>query len=286
MLGAERPTFWRESRHYSIFAYLLGKNIAQLPLTAAYPFFYTLFTYQMLRPYGPFQSFYLIFLLMQWVGEGMGQFISLQFNSSRQLAGGVAALICTVLTGSFPLLSTLGDFFNVITMLSFCRWGMVAMLSVEFAPWYMGDPTTHGQPGCCALPDDVKTKIQSGQLHDVRLPVECERTVFSTVGANATHKYPSSRPFAALALNDTYRYDAWFPTSIVHKSDGSVQSPAHLGIPDLYPLPESSIVMDGHFDAGNSGISSSAFAAMIMLGLFFRVLCYISLRCIDRSRRR
>ena len=140
VFGAERPVFWRESRHYSIFAYLLGKSIAQLPLTCAYPFFYTVFFYQLLRPYAPFQSFYFVFLLMQWVGEGIGQLISLQLNSSRQLAGGVVALLCVVVTGSFPLLNGMGTFFNAISYLSFCRWGMVALLSVEFAPWYSGEP--------------------------------------------------------------------------------------------------------------------------------------------------
>ena len=58
---------------------------------------------------------------MHWVGEGFGQLISLQLNSSRQLAGGVCALVCTVLTGSFPLLQGLGLLFNMLSWLSFVR---------------------------------------------------------------------------------------------------------------------------------------------------------------------
>ena len=52
---------------------LLGKNVAHLPLTCAYPFFYVLYFYQLVRPYAPFHVFYLVFLLMQWVGEGLGR---------------------------------------------------------------------------------------------------------------------------------------------------------------------------------------------------------------------
>ena len=97
--------------------------------------------FQLLRPHAPFQAFYLLFLALQWVGEGLGQLISLQLNASRQLAGGVAALLLTVLTGCFPLLSGLGPLFNWLSYLSFVRWGMVALLSLEFAPWYEGDAT-------------------------------------------------------------------------------------------------------------------------------------------------
>ena len=52
MFGAERTVFWRESRHHSVLAYALGKNIAQLPLTIAYPFFLLLFFYQV-NPHAP-----------------------------------------------------------------------------------------------------------------------------------------------------------------------------------------------------------------------------------------
>ena len=166
LFGGERPVFWRESRHYSIAAYLIGKNLAFLPLTATYPFFFLTFFFQLVRPYAPFQAYYLILLLVQWAGEGVGerisiqtpmpdlaspprhgsplawavraqvgQLISLQLNSSRQLAGGIAALICTVLTGSFPLLKDIGGFVSVLSYGSFCRWGMVALLSVECAPF-------------------------------------------------------------------------------------------------------------------------------------------------------
>ena len=93
--GAERTVFWRESRHYSVVAYTLGKNIAALPLSLAFPFFFLLFFYQLLRPYAPFQAFYFVLVLVHWAGEGLGQLVSLLLNSSRQLAGGVTALVVT-----------------------------------------------------------------------------------------------------------------------------------------------------------------------------------------------
>lgn len=141
MLGGERPVFWRESRHFSMVAYLIGKNLAQLPFTFAYPFFFLSFFYQLLRPYAPFQSFYLVLVLVQFAGEGVGQLISLLLTSSRQLAGGIAALLFTVLTGSFPLLQDMGQAFQILSYISPCRWGMSALLSLEFAPWYTGDAT-------------------------------------------------------------------------------------------------------------------------------------------------
>jgi len=149
MFGAERTVFWRESRHHSVLAYALGKNLAQLPLTLAYPFFLLLFFYQLLRPYAPFQSFYVALLLVQWAGEGIGQLVSLQLNASRQLAGGVAALLFTVLSGSFPLLPLSGPLV-IFSYISFVRWGMEGLLSVEDAPWALGDPTSGGhRGGCC-----------------------------------------------------------------------------------------------------------------------------------------
>ena len=51
-----------------------------------------------------------------------------------QLAGGVAALLFTVLSGSFPLLPLDGPM-RYLSYTSFVRWGMEALLSVEDAPW-------------------------------------------------------------------------------------------------------------------------------------------------------
>ena len=45
-----------------------------------------LFYFQLVRPYAPFQSFYVALLLVQWAGEGIGQLISIQINASRQIA--------------------------------------------------------------------------------------------------------------------------------------------------------------------------------------------------------
>ena len=48
-----------------------------------------------------------------------------------------------------PVLLTtpgMGLFMKIVSYLSFCRWGMVALFSIELAPWYYGDPTMNS---CC-----------------------------------------------------------------------------------------------------------------------------------------
>ena len=136
--GAERAVFWRESRHYSISAYCVGKNgrsaaLTLLPvrllvaLPAAPP---------------PVHALPLAVLHLRaraWAGEVAGQLISLHLNSSRQLAGGVAALLCTVLTGSFPMLDTLPQGIKYLSYASFVRWGMEGLVALEFDPWAYGE---------------------------------------------------------------------------------------------------------------------------------------------------
>lgn len=254
--------------------------------------------------YSPFQAVYLVFLLMQWVGEGIGQLISLQLNASRQLAGGVAALIATVLTGSFPLLAGLGTAFTVLSWLSFCRWGMVALLSIEFAPWYVGEPTMGATPGCCSVPRDLvrheglPTLVSVGapqhltdpafasrvrQLTEflkgdesLKLPVHCAEAVKSE-----SPTYPSSQKYVANALNESYGYTAWLPQWIDKE-----YSDVHWHMPDIYPLPHSHLAMSGRYTSADAGFSRSALAMLVLLGLVFRVLVYLSLRFMDRTRRR
>lgn len=292
LFGNERQVFWRESRHYSIFAYLVGKSLAQLPITCALPFFYTLFSYQLLRPYAPFQSVYLIFLLMQWVGEGWGQLISLQLNSSRQLAGGVIALLSTVVSGSFPLLGGMGIAFNAVSYLSFVRWGMVALLSVEFAPWYSGEPmfTKAGGAhlGCCALPPGflANATVPHGRM-PASLPSKC---------SGSTSRPPNSQHDLDDVMRNQYGYTAWFeplfrmdwantPTA----AQGAPPSPPIRGLPiDLYPLPGSDAYLDASAGSRTSapGFSNSALCAMVAIGIGVRFLVYLSLRFMDRGRRR
>ena len=276
--GAERTVFWRESRHYSIFAYLLGKNIAQLPLTCLYPFCYCLFVYQLLRPYAPFQTFYLVFLLMQWVGEGLGQLISLCLNTSRQLAGGVAGLLCTVVTGSFPLLNGMGPVFNIVSYFSFCRWGMIALLSVEFAPWHSGDPalTASPHPGCCALPPNFPVlKLLNGSA---QLPRTCN---------HGTGSLPTSSQAAVDMMNVSYGYTAWLEPLLGLPYTHPPGSPVHQPPPDFYPLNGSKLYRTPDKDLpSDPGFSLSACTALVLIGLVLRILVYLALRFMDRTQRR
>ena len=281
---------------------------------------------------------------MHWVGEGFGQLISLQLNSSRQLAGGVCALVCTVLTGSFPLLQGLGLLFNMLSWLSFVRcapsrdshsrtgtcascgrasrvcvcaraytrtshlcaahsvplvhpsfgrWGMVALTSVEFAPWYVGEPTqranpsTHGhQPGCCALPRHLVSSFILNPTGKISLDVHCAST--QPGPSDDEFWYPSSRHDALHIMNASYQYDAWLPQAA--HLPGTLDASGHpvkWGVADFYPLPGSRLAnTTGLYTPQNAGFSLSAFASLLILGLATRVLVYVSLRCMDRTRRR
>lgn len=292
LLGAERPVFWRESRHYSVAAYLIGKNVAFLPLTMAYPFCFTVFLFQLVRPYAPFQAFYFVFLLVEWVGEGIGQFISILLNSSRQLAAGVAALLFTVLTGSFPLLSGMGTFFNVVSFSSLCRWGMVALYSIEFTPWYMGgaesyvNATGHLAPvGCCSLhtrsepfPYSDLIGILEGKP-GASLPVQCERP---------SGNPPSSLQAVIEILSVRFGYNA----TVLNP-----ECPSCYGLPDIYPLSTMGItnprpsarpppITSLGYTTADSRFSYSALFALVAIGLAFRALTLLLLVVMDRQRRR
>jgi len=247
----------------------------------------------MCRPYAPFQAFYLVLLLVQWAGEGVGQLISLTVNSSRQLAGGVIALIFTVLTGSFPLLNGLGLAFTIISYTSFVRWGMAALLSVEFAPWYLGNlsPDLPAAAGCCHL--DTSTFLD--MLNGGALPVHCES------------KYPSrpvwpvSQSQVVETLVSSYGYTSTYMSTC---------SALGAHAPDIYPLTmhmgtshgmhmhdnEEESSGEGQscgwpsfrsgYGPADPGFSQSALVCLLLIGLIVRGLVYLSLRFTDRARRR
>ena len=50
LFGAERVVYWRESRHYSVWSYVCGKELAVLPFTLLNPLALALFWYQLVRP--------------------------------------------------------------------------------------------------------------------------------------------------------------------------------------------------------------------------------------------
>jgi len=292
LFGAERPVFWRESRHFSIAAYTLGKNLAFLPLTLAYPFFFLLFFFQLLRPYAPFHAFYVVFLLVEWAGEGVGQLISLQLNASRQLAGGIAALIFTVLTGSFPLLSSLGLGFEIISYTSFCRWGMQALLSLEFTPWYVGNggayqdgtlPGGHGFRGCCrqSLNDTIDIFLSATPL-----PSTCEAScvgVHSFECTGYTGTMPTSNMSVYNVLAGAYGYVStplawWYPGTS--------------GYPDVFPLYPTPQVGDAlveppvNYTSGDMRFSQTSLLMLLAIGVVARFLVYLTLRVSDRKKRR
>ena len=182
-------------------------------------------------------------------GEGLGQLISLQFTSSRQLAGGVIALLCTVVSGAFPLLPVSGPF-ATLSYASFVRWGMEALVSVEYAPWYWGSQHSNGSAGCCRL-----------ELQAVEQNAAAECTPVAT--------QPDSKD-AAETLVDSYGYNLWW-------GQGLLDPLGHAGSgPDL----------SAPADPASPGVSFQAGFMLLAIGLVARTLTYLSLLLKDRERRR
>jgi hypothetical protein len=70
VFGDERVYYWRESRYkFSTTAYVIGKNVVQLPLTLIYTFSFLGSFYSLLNPKGKYSVFFIIFALVSWVGE-------------------------------------------------------------------------------------------------------------------------------------------------------------------------------------------------------------------------
>jgi len=157
LFGSERPVFWRESRHFSIPAFALGKWTAALPLTLLHPLVVLSFWYQLVQPAASFSSLYLALVLIQWAAEGHGHLISLLANANMQLTGGVAAMVAAILAGAVPRLSQLPHIFTYISFGSFGRWGMQLLMGLEYYPWYYskGGFPPPPSPSNSSAPSDI-----------------------------------------------------------------------------------------------------------------------------------
>ena len=156
--------YWRESRHFSPLAYMVGKNLASLPYTCFYPLVVLTFWYQLLEPAASFVAYYVSLVLLQWAAEGHGQLASLLFSGNQQLAGGVVALVSVLLTGSIPNLDELPTFFTYVSYGNFGRWFMQMLMALEYYPWLYAMP---GFPppldsGNASAPDDPSCLWQPG----------------------------------------------------------------------------------------------------------------------------
>ena len=191
-------------------------------------------------------------LLVQWAGEGWGQLISLQINSSRQIAGGVFALLFTCLSGSFPTLPQSGVF-TALSSISFVRWGMQALFSIEYAPWYYGDPGHQGY--CC---DDLQT-WKNGN---------CDLT-------SAPRAYVTSKCDVASLLQN-YGYTRF----------GNLDISKDIGH-DWFQCDAKGVQPDVARGGGLEPAESSfAFSMLLTIGIATRFLTYLSLLFMDRARRR
>jgi len=234
--------------------------------------------------------------MVQWCGEGFGQLISLILTSSRQLAGGVIALVLTVLTGSFPLLSGLGEAFQVISYFSFVRWGMVAMYSVELMPWAYGnlDPISPNVAGCCPLSPELLQGVLDGVA---TLPVQCpgySRPMPGSPPPTCTGQLPPLGPLSGPHLpNSCTNVEILLAETYGYKVNGLSMCSANSGKADVYPpvRPATGAICGfpsfaAGFSSMDPGFSQPALTCLLIIGVSVRILVYASLRLTDRARRR
>ena len=77
--------------------------------------------------------------------------------------------------------------------------------------------------------------------------------------------------------------------TLPRSSAGEPPPPPASGLPvDLYPLPGSDKYssLTGGGRVSDAGFSNSALVSLVLIGLVVRMLVYLSLRCMDRGRRR
>jgi len=250
-------------RHFQVGAYCVGKNIAHLPLTALYPYVFLLCFYPLFRPFAPFQAFYVVVLLAQWCGEGVGQLVSLQLTSSRQLAGGVAALLATVLTGSFPLLTDLPVFFHVLSFASPSRWAMESLVALEYFPWFHGDPYAPPSASgrcCTTLSPPMRRPPWENDGHS-----HCDWAAAPGSRARVVELVGSQYGYTLLAP-----WDKWFAPQSA-RDRGNDHGGVLIDVPTLE-----------QFSFG----SPQATIALVLIGVLLRVLVYASLLFKDARLRR
>ena len=128
----------REARwRYSHAAYCVAKFASQLPLTLLYPYVFLLAFYTVTDPqYMTFAQYYAVFFLTQLAGEGWGHFISIAANANRQVVAGLFALLCVMLTGSFPVLNSAT--IQHVSYFSFCRWPIEQLFALTYGDIYHG----------------------------------------------------------------------------------------------------------------------------------------------------
>lgn len=146
LFGGERLVFWRESRHFSVWMYALGKCLATLPLSLLYPLVFTMSFHTLFNPMGSFATYYAVVAATGLAAEGLGVLLSVAFPDTRQVAGGVAALTTAMFTGCFPLFSASSAGQASLNNYSFLRYSAQLLFRAE----YLALTGLEAAPGCAA----------------------------------------------------------------------------------------------------------------------------------------
>jgi ABC-type multidrug transport system ATPase subunit len=131
LFGEERLIFLRESRHHMAWTYACGKMVAATPLSFLYPFCFTAVFHTLFNPMASFSDYYWTFMMTGLASEGLGIFLSIAFPDTRQVAGGVFALVMAMFTGCFPLFAD-GGSTRGVGFFSFLRYSAQLLFRFEY----------------------------------------------------------------------------------------------------------------------------------------------------------
>lgn len=139
VFGKEKPVFWREtsSRTYSVGAYFIAKDLAQIPSICAIPAAYLAMFYPITEPLIDCPDLYVTSLLVVFVSYGSGYLHSVALSyTTAQLATVVTSFGFLVLSGFTPSLATIWSSLPYVgwflTAFSPIRWSFEAQLVTSF----------------------------------------------------------------------------------------------------------------------------------------------------------
>eukprot|EP01062_Namystynia_karyoxenos_P066795 TRINITY_DN6072_c0_g3_i1.p1 TRINITY_DN6072_c0_g3~~TRINITY_DN6072_c0_g3_i1.p1 ORF type:complete len:1377 (+),score=363.05 TRINITY_DN6072_c0_g3_i1:122-4132(+) len=139
VFGKERVVFFREASSgcYSVSAYFVAKDVAQLPAVTAFPALYLALFYPLTEPLIDISTLFITQLLLVFVCYGSGYLHSVLLpHGSAQLAVVLTSFAFLVLSGFTPTLSSIWKGLPYIgwglTTLSPIRWGFEAQLVGSF----------------------------------------------------------------------------------------------------------------------------------------------------------
>jgi len=320
LFGAERVVFWRESRHYSVWSYVCGKELAALPFTLLNPLALELFWYQLIQPSSSFGAIYVALLSLQWAGEGLGQLVSVVCPRSPQLAAGGVALMCCLLTGAIPKLDSLPIVFLYLSHADPARWSMQLLFALELHPWLNVEPGFPPHQSSASPPSSfnevVNATNRSNATHLTPLPSSLDVVCLFNPGLECSDAVSDSVNFASSQLmailnsmfSKSFAPDCQCFCGYTNEAGTPCSQPWH-GIPYCTPYINTSVpLLDPRSLPGNAvtacmtmrtfgyglplngalltnSAATVSLVSLAFIGVAARMLLYLKLRCVKHAKR-